>query len=220
MKIKSAANLEKYTSLVFDCDGVILNSNRVKTNAFYNSALPYGAEAAQSLANYHKENGGISRYKKFDHFLKHMIPKGISGPNIDELLETYASQVMEGLLKCELVPGLDSLRAKTMHANWLIVSGGDQKELREIFNARDLNYLFDGGIYGSPDTKELIISREQINGKIKTPAVFFGDSKYDFSASTSAGLDFVFVMSWSEIHAPLEWAHNNNLNTINSIADL
>ena len=27
-------NLNKYKSLIFDCDGVILNSNKIKTDAF------------------------------------------------------------------------------------------------------------------------------------------------------------------------------------------
>ena len=36
-----------YASLVFDCDGVVLNSNKVKTEAFYQAVLPYGEAAAR-----------------------------------------------------------------------------------------------------------------------------------------------------------------------------
>lgn len=61
--------LIEYKTLVFDCDRVILNSNKVKTEAFYQSALAYGEQAAQALVEYHIANGGISRYKKFAYFL-------------------------------------------------------------------------------------------------------------------------------------------------------
>ncbi|NLC22432.1 MAG: HAD family hydrolase, partial [Halomonadaceae bacterium] len=33
--------LKAYLTLVFDCDGVVLDSNRVKTEAFYQATLPY-----------------------------------------------------------------------------------------------------------------------------------------------------------------------------------
>ena len=41
-----------------------------KTDAFFKAALRYGSAAAESLVKYHKKNGGVSRYQKFDHFRK------------------------------------------------------------------------------------------------------------------------------------------------------
>ena len=37
---------EKYSTIVFDCDGVILNSNKIKTDAFFNATIKYGQEKA------------------------------------------------------------------------------------------------------------------------------------------------------------------------------
>ncbi len=51
-------NLNHYQTLIFDCDGVILNSNQVKTQAFYKATLSYGEAAAESLVNYHIQHGG------------------------------------------------------------------------------------------------------------------------------------------------------------------
>ena len=47
-------DISQYATLIFDCDGVILDSNKIKTTAFYNTALPYGEDAAEALVNYHK----------------------------------------------------------------------------------------------------------------------------------------------------------------------
>ena len=203
-----------YASLVFDCDGVILNSNRVKTDAFYQTALPYGEAAAQAMVDYHVANGGVSRYLKFAHFLEQLVPEyaaGRSGPNLDELLEHYSNAVLEGLLSCEVAPGLEQLRERTPNTRWLIVSGGDQAELRHVFAQRGLAELFDGGIYGSPDTKDEILARELQNNTIQMPALFLGDSKYDYQAASTAGLDFVFLSGWTEVENWGSWVDKEKI---------
>lgn len=54
----------------------------------------------------------------------------------------------------------------------LIVSGGDQAELRDVFSQRGISEWFDGGIFGSPDSKDEILARELANGNIDQPALF------------------------------------------------
>lgn len=192
----------EYTTLVFDCDGVVLDSNKVKTEAFYQATLPYGEAAAKAMVDYHVANGGISRYKKFAYFLEQIAPGYASqqqGPDLDALLHAYASHVRDGLLSCAMAPGLEALRNKTSDARWLIVSGGDQAELRDVFTQRGIAQWFDGGIFGSPDTKDEILARELAKGNIQQPALFLGDSKYDYEASKRAGLDFVFLTEWSDL---------------------
>lgn len=212
-----------YASLVFDCDGVILNSNRVKTDAFYQAALPYGEAAAQAMVDYHVANGGVSRYLKFAHFLEQLVPEYAverSGPNLDELLEHYANAVLEGLLNCEVAPGLEQLRKRIPNTRWLIVSGGDQTELRHVFAQRGLTELFDGGIYGSPDTKDEILARELKSNTIQMPALFLGDSKYDYQAASTAGLDFVFLSGWSEVQDWQVWAQKVDIEVKGNISEI
>jgi len=209
----------EYKTLVFDCDGVILNSNHVKTGAFYKAALPYGEEAANSFVEYHRKNGGISRYKKFNYFLETMVPH-IEGPTLNELLEVYAAEVLQGLVTCDIAEGLESLRIENPDSLWLVVSGGDQSELRQVFHDRGLDYLFSGGIFGSPDGKEEILAREIDSGKIAWPALFLGDSKYDYEAAQSASLDFLFLSGWSEVTDWQKWVENSNIKWMDCIASL
>lgn len=211
-----------YYTIVFDCDGVVLNSNIVKTEAFYQAALPYGEAAAQALVDYHVSHGGISRYKKFALFLEQIVPQYAPetyGSNLEQLLNSYANYVKEGLLSCEIAEGLEELRQHTKNTNWLIVSGGDQSELREVFAKRGLDKLFNGGIFGSPDTKDEILAREITSGNIQTPALFLGDSKYDYQAATQAGLDFVFLSDWTEVEDWERWVWNENIVSIKSLKD-
>ncbi len=218
--VSSQLKLNKYKTLIFDCDGVVLNSNKVKTQAFYNSALSYGEQAARSLVDYHVKNGGISRYKKFELFLNELVSQEAEGPNLEELLTLYAQEVRQGLLNCEIAQGLKELRQQTNHTKWLIVSGGDQNELRDIFTQRGLAELFDGGIFGSPDTKDQILSRELANGNIKQPAVFLGDSKYDYQAAATVGMNFIFLSGWSEVKDWLLFCEDNNIAHFDCLASI
>jgi phosphoglycolate phosphatase-like HAD superfamily hydrolase len=205
--------ISEYQTLVFDCDGVVLNSNKIKTQAFYETTQHYGHEFAQALVDYHVANGGISRYVKMEYFLTKIMGKKLEQAELDDLLERFAKSVKQGLMTCEVAAGLDELKVVTQNANWLIVSGGDQSELREVFAERGLGNNFDGGIFGSPDTKDTILAREIENDNITRPALFLGDSKYDYQAAQSAGLDFVFLSQWTEVKYHKVWCAQTNIAT-------
>lgn len=212
-------DISQFATLIFDCDGVVLDSNKVKTNAFYNAALPYGVEAAETLVDHHRKNGGISRYIKFEYFLQEIVGAEVEQASLNKLLDDYARDVREGLLSCEVSPGLDELRQSTQ-SRWLIVSGGDQNELRDIFAQRNLAGNFNGGVFGSPDKKEHILSRELSRGNIQFPALFIGDSKYDHQAADSVNMDFVFVHDWTEVKDWREYCEENELDFINNLSSL
>lgn len=214
-------DLAAYRTLVFDCDGVVLDSNKVKTEAFRRAALPYGEDAANQLVEYHIRNGGISRYLKFEYFLHEILgEKGKSNFKLNELLDHYGAEVTKGLLGCRIADGLERLRKATADMRWLVVSGGDQVELRTIFDRRGLTTHFDGGIFGSPDSKDDILDRELENRNILTPALFLGDTRYDHKAATGAGLDFVFVYGWTEFADWQSYCKQASISCIESIERL
>ena len=197
-------NINAYKSIIFDCDGVILDSNKVKSNAFYECALPFGNAAAEQLLAFHIANGGVSRYEKFRYFLSDIVPETASkcSGNLDifynDLLKSYQDKVIAGLVNCKVAPGLNQLRTQTTRSTWCVVSGGDQSEVRDILRKKGLAQLFDGGIFGSPDSKTKILAREIQKQNIILPALFLGDSKYDYESSKISAVDFAFISGWSE----------------------
>ena len=200
-------DLSCYKTILFDCDGVILNSNKVKTKAFLDLAQPWGADAQDLLVQYHVNNGGISRHKKVKYLLETILPSlsiDISPSIYDSLYESlvqkYADLVYNGLLSCEVSPALHDLRQQTSHARWSVVSGGAQIELNKLFLARGISRFFDAGIFGSPDDKKLILSREFSNQNFVSPALFIGDSRYDYVSASSVNVDFLFLTDWTEFH--------------------
>ena len=214
--------LAEYKTLVFDCDGVVLNSNQLKIQAYHDVAIKFGAneQQAQALVVHHVKLGGISRYPKFEYFLREIMQQDVTEDAIHQLLSTFTIEVKRLLVDCEIAPGLGSLRQATANAKWMIISGGDQAELREIFNQRELTDLFDAGIFGSPDNKEQILARELAQGNITKAALFIGDSRYDYQASKNAGLDFVFLSDWTDLEDWRDFCDTHQIKILPNIGAL
>lgn len=190
--------VNEYKTIVFDCDGVILNSNSVKTAAFYNVALRYGKDKANALKDYHVQNGGISRFAKFKWFMENQLFTD-NERLFDELLEDYAHQVVKALEAAEVSDSLEQLRLLS-NSNWMVASGGLETELKKVFEFKGIQGFFNKGIYGSPTSKDEIVQNKVNDGSILFPALFIGDSKYDYEVARKHGLDFLFVHEWSEFN--------------------
>lgn len=214
--------IQQYKTIVFDCDGVVLDSNVLKTEAYFRTAKNLGASdaQAQALVDYHVKLGGISRYHKFDYFLREILKQAATKEAIQQFLEEFGRELEVGLMECQLADGLFELREATPNAKWFIISGGDQQELRSLFAKRKIDHLFDGGIFGSPDNKDEVLAREKGNGNLELPAMFLGDSKYDYEAATRAGLDFLFCTDWTEVADWQAYCANLKIRTINNIYQL
>jgi phosphoglycolate phosphatase-like HAD superfamily hydrolase len=217
---RGEVNNKALTTLVFDCDGVILNSNRIKTDAFRSVALRYGPDVAEALVQFHVQHGGVSRYRKFKHLLVNILGNVGGEKEVQTLASAYGECVYNELLQCDIAPGLHELRKATADQAWMVVSGGDEAELRSVFAARGLDTLFDRGIHGSPATKDVILQRELSSANLMLPALFVGDSRYDHEAAQRAGLQFVFAHGWSEFRGWQAYCDIHQIPTIEKLADL
>lgn len=215
-------DITKYKTIVFDCDGVVLDSNVVKTEAYFRTAKNLGATdaEAQALVDYHVNLGGISRYHKFDYYIREILHQPVTDKAIQALLDEFSKELEVGLMECNLAKGIFDLRTATKSANWMILSGGDQQEIRTLFAKRKIDHMFDGGLFGSPDNKDEVLAREKSSANIQFPALFLGDSKYDFEAADRAGLDFIFLSDWTEVPDWQAFCQENKLTVLNNIAQL
>lgn len=204
-----------YKNIVFDCDGVLLNSNHIKSNAFFSVASQFGTEAANALFLYHISNGGVSRYHKFQHLRDNILCD--NRISVVDLCAQYSRLVLSQLLTCELNPVFKYLPRLSSAFPLAVVSGSDQTELQYVFSQRNLTPFFSLGIYGSPDPKSEIIAREIASKNFALPSLYLGDSLYDLRAATSCGLDFVFCSYWTDLK---DWTNNSELSRYPSIDSL
>ena len=103
--------ISQYKTILFDCDGVVLNSNFLKIEAYRLTALEFGAseEDAMKLVNHHIEYTGISRNIKFTYFLEKILHKTVDDVSMNHLLNQLNYEVERLLENCEIAQGLDVL---------------------------------------------------------------------------------------------------------------
>jgi phosphoglycolate phosphatase-like HAD superfamily hydrolase len=188
-----------YSCAIFDCDGVILDSNPVKIDAFRVALADEEPALVEAFIEEHRRTGGVSRYAKLARFYRELRPVADPQAAIAKALERFAEAAREGLRRCPEVPGvrdiLQTLAARNVSVH--VVSGGDQDELREAFAARGLAALVTG-IHGSPTPKHEHLERLRSEGELLPGGVFFGDAELDMQLAENFGLDFVFVAGFSD----------------------
>ena len=186
-----------YNFYIFDCDGVILDSNQIKTESFKETLSGYDNKLIDLFIDYHKKNGGISRFVKFKYFCEILLKKKDNNL-VNDLLKKFNLIVFSKLCNSNFIPGVISFikLLKKNDKKIYVVSGAFENELKEVFVQKDIYQLFDG-IHGSPiekdiHTKNIISINRSKNG------VFFGDSKIDYEVATNNSLDFFFIKEKSE----------------------
>lgn len=180
--------------LVFDCDGVILDSVPVKTRAFGRVMEPFGPEARDRFLMYHKVHGGVSRYKKFEWFFTEVLGKTITPQESEDMGNLFSEYALDELRRCELVPGiqetLDSWHGKLP---MFICSGAPHEEVQAVLRERGLDRYFNG-IYGSPPAKAVLLGQIVAGQKLDPADVLMvGDAPTDRDAAEIVGTQFYGV---------------------------
>lgn len=207
---------------MFDCDGVVLNSNKTKVNAYFAVAKRMGGtdEQAQALVDHHVQKGSFPRNGKIEFYLKNIKKQAITPELMQAYMHAFDEILDETLMECEVSPALQALKNATPNARWMLLSGGDQAELRRIFERRNLTPLFEAGIFGGPDIKDTVLAREIASSNLQLPALFLGDSKYDHQAASKAGLDFIFLTDWTEVKDWQQYCAQHAILTKKNLAEL
>ena len=207
---------------MFDCDGVVLNSNQTKIDAYFTVAKKMGGsdDQAQAFVDHHVAKGSFPRNGKTEYYLTEIVKQPVTKAILQQYMQAFEDVLDVTLMQCEVAAGLGALKAATPQAKWMLVSGGDQAELRRIFPRRQLAQLFEAGIFGGPDKKDEGLAREIANGNLQFPALFVGDSKYDHQAASRAGLDFVFLSAWTEVPDWQSYCAEHKITVLSNIAQL
>ncbi|MDB5372356.1 MAG: family hydrolase [Belnapia sp.] len=190
-------------AVVFDCDGVLLASNRLKTAIFQDVLRDTGFAATDisRFASFQQANFGMSRYRLFDALLAWTDLEQRPDTSRDALCAAYGQALYGRYVRCRSTPGMLGV-VRGLHATGMplfVVSGSDGAELRSVFAERGLAQWF-VGIHGSPATKteNLGLVAEALG--LVTPmhrVVFVGDAEADWKAAAGTGCRFVYADHFS-----------------------
>jgi HAD superfamily hydrolase (TIGR01549 family) len=183
-------------AIIFDFDGVIADSNNVKTGAFVKLFKDYPQHIKESIRKFHLQNGGMSRFDKFRYIYKNILKEELSEEGFNRLCGDFNRLVIDGVVNAPMIDGVeDFLKRNKNRYDMYIVSGTPGYEIKEIVKRRDLNKYF-LNIYGSPETKrDLITQVLNRNNYKKEEVIFLGDSINDYEEALAAGVEFVAKIS-------------------------
>lgn len=180
--------------IVFDFDGVILDSVEIKTRTFGELFKDYGPEAVKYVTSYHERHGGVSRYVKFRHYYDKLLGREITDEEMRELDRRFNETALEQLSKTPLLPGVRDF-IEYAYGKWplYVASGAPNKELAYLLELFAISDYFKG-VYGSPPPKSenlaTIIARESAD---PAKVLMVGDSGTDLAAAEDNGTLFLGV---------------------------
>lgn len=179
------------TSIIFDFDGVILESVSVKTDAF-RTLFSFVPEHVDEIVQFHKDNGGMSRYDKFCYIYNTILKQELTQKKFKELSDAFSVIVFDKVIKTPFVPGAQEfLKGNYRRFTLYVVSATPEDELRQIIEKRGLAGYFHG-IYGAPVKKTEHIRRILSETKSrKEDTLFIGDALNDLLAAESSGIRFI-----------------------------
>ena len=179
-------------NIIFDFDGVILDSVPIKTEAFAELFKDFPKEKVDKLIDYHKKNGGVSRYKKIQYFFEVILNKTIDENFIQQYAEKYSLLTKQKLSdKKYLIQDSfqfikDNYKKYAMH----IASGADENDLKYICDKLNLTKYF-LSINGSPKIKSEIVKEIiEKNNYDKEETILIGDSINDYEAAIKNEIKF------------------------------
>ncbi|MCU0838706.1 MAG: HAD hydrolase-like protein [Rhodospirillales bacterium] len=179
-------------AVIFDFDGVIVESADIKTAAFRALYRPHGAAVEAAAVAHHLANGGISRRKKIRHIHREHLGISLDQAELDRLCALFSSLVEDAVVAAPAVPGaLPLLAHLAERAPRFVVSGTPEPELKRIVARRGLTDMFTE-VHGSPREKPPII-RDLLARYGLAPAavLFIGDALTDWRAAKETGVRFV-----------------------------
>jgi phosphoglycolate phosphatase-like HAD superfamily hydrolase len=192
--------LYDYDLCIFDCDGVILDSNELKITAMEQSVIDAGFDTkkATECKEYFSNNFGRSRFFHIQHFVDEILPvdKKQKQATYDNILEIFSKKCSAQYVNTDTTPNFE--RMLSLHqAKKAVASGSEQEELRALFKSRGFsdNYEY---IFGSPTHKS-----ENVATILKevphTKAVMIGDAVADFEAASINSIDFIAYLPFSNV---------------------
>lgn len=171
--------------LVFDCDGVLLDSVPTKTRAFARLAEPFGKEAMDRFVMYHTVHGGVSRYRKFAWFFEEVLGRPITPEENEDWARRFVEYALDEVRKCPLIAGArEVLETWNDRLPMFVCSGAPREELELVLGERGLAHYFQG-IYGSPPAKNILLEEiiKSAPDLIASETLMIGDSITDRDAA-------------------------------------
>lgn len=184
-------------AVVFDFDGVIVQSNALKRRAFYDIFPVEAAGAVDAVLAAHREKSRfaiialiLAAWRPGEH-----APEAVDAPAVAGLAADYNRIVEQGAVDCPLIPGAgETLASLAGRLPLYIASATPQEPLRRIVAARGLAGRF-RRVLGAPASKQdnLAAVVAEVGPADSAAVVMVGDGRSDLRAAQALGCSFIGI---------------------------
>jgi len=185
-------------TLIFDFDGVILESATIREDALVHIFAGISINEKDRILAIHRDNFGVQRKERIRIIYKTLESEDPTTEIFDNLVAGFGDFCVNALQNCSVVPGIVNFLEVFKHLPLYIVSTAPGTEISGVIEQRGLAHFFKG-IYGAPQKKaELIcgiLKEETLNPQ---QALFIGDRMSDFYSAKAVGVEFLGRVSESE----------------------
>lgn len=187
-------------SVLFDYDGVLVDSRDVGMQAYKAIAETFGKSAFASMAEFQR-----AQKKSFRHTFTEW---GASTENrIKEAEQKYREVTTNNMKKIALVPGIEKVLQQLSATYTLAIVSGTYRELiMPMLKKHDIQKYFTHIIaredvqHAKPDPEGLLLCIKKLNIKPQE-ALFIGDMTIDIDMGRAAGVKtaILFPFSWNSV---------------------
>ena len=195
----------RFDALIFDFDGVLVESTDVKTKAFATLYAGYGPEIERRVVSYHEEHAGISRFRKFQYFQEVLLGLTYSDADGESLSARFSQLVVDAVVDAPFVAGArELLDAQKGQVQMFVASGTPDGELHEIVQRRGMMGYF-VSVHGTPSTKGQIINKLlESYAWDRSKVLMVGDALADLDGAHQAGVCFLGRLSGDQNPFPAD----------------
>ena len=194
-------NIFETKIMVFDFDGVIIDSTEVKVDEYRNlfSQFTKNEVTLNKIINIYRNSAGIPRETTLKKVFKKVLDKAISNQEVENLSLDYSKKIFQRLETILPLKGFLEYIAIHKEINKHIISGAPNSDVSYLIKKLNLTKYFKS-IKGGPLNKKNEITNIRKLAKVKAQnIVYFGDQKNDCIAAKSAGVDFIGINAGSNL---------------------
>lgn len=180
------------SAILFDFDGVLVESADIKIDAFMRLFADAPQSAQPTIRDFLNMNVGLSRFAKCRYIHSEILHDPLDDEGLAVLSTRFSELVMEAVIACPAVPGAEAfLQARSAEMPLFLVSATPEAELNTILKRRGMEGWF-RATRGSPRAKtDNVRDLLTIYGLDPSRTLLIGDSQQDLKAATDNGLRFV-----------------------------
>jgi phosphoglycolate phosphatase-like HAD superfamily hydrolase len=180
------------STIIFDFDGVIVDSVDIKAQAFCHLFRKQPQEIRRQISDLHMNHAGMPRREKFRIIYKEFLNQPVTAVELEQLSVKFSQFCVDKIVKVPYVGGAFEFISQ-YHRTYdlFIASSAPESELRDIVNRRGIDGFFKG-VFGTPRTKldncRAILRQNQL---LPQHVAFIGDSISDLEVARQCGTHFI-----------------------------